>query len=50
MATHPDRPEVIAAASLYGQLFFSGDGGVMWERCRRTFGEIRALALAPTVG
>lgn len=50
MATHPDRPEVIAAASLYGQLFFSGDGGVTWERCRRTFGEIRALALAPTVG
>ena len=48
MANHPDRPEVVAAASLYGQLFLSVDGGRTWETCRRKFGEIRALAIAPT--
>lgn len=49
MANHPDRPEVIACASLFGQLFWSTDGGDTWEKCRRGFGEIRSLALAPTV-
>ena len=48
MANHPDRPDVVAAASLYGQLFLSGDGGRTWEKCRRSFGEVRALAIAPT--
>ncbi len=48
MANHPDRPEVVAAASLYGQLFLSGDGGRTWQKNRRVFGEIRSLALAPT--
>ena len=36
-------------ASLFGQLFWSTDGGDTWEKCRRGFGEIRSLALAPTV-
>jgi photosystem II stability/assembly factor-like uncharacterized protein len=49
MANHPARPEVVAAASLFGQLFWSTDGGDTWEKCRRGFGEIRSLALAPTV-
>ena len=30
-------------------LFRSRDGGDTWEKCRRGFGEIRSLALAPTV-
>ncbi|MEZ5263478.1 MAG: hypothetical protein R2755_17320 [Acidimicrobiales bacterium] len=49
MANHPARPEVVACASLFGQLFWSTDGGESWEKCRRGFGEIRSLALAPTV-
>ncbi len=49
MANHPARPEVIACASLFGQLFWSTDSGETWEKCRRGFGEIRSLALAPTV-
>jgi len=49
MANHPARPEVVAAASLFGQLYWSTDGGDTWEKCRRGFGEIRSLALAPTV-
>ncbi len=48
MANHPARPEVVACASLFGQLFWSTDGGETWEKCRRGFGEIRALALAPS--
>ena len=47
MANHPARPEVVACATLFGQLFLSTDGGHTWEKCRRSFGEIRALALTP---
>ncbi|MDH4146928.1 MAG: hypothetical protein OEY23_17360 [Acidimicrobiia bacterium] len=49
MANHPARPEVVACATLFGQLFWSTDSGHTWERARRSFGEIRALALAPSV-
>jgi photosystem II stability/assembly factor-like uncharacterized protein len=49
LANHPERPDVVACASLFGQLFWSTDGGKTWEKCRRGFGEIRALAIAPTV-
>ncbi len=44
-ATHPARPEVIAAASLYGYLYLSTDGGASWSKAAREFGEIRALAV-----
>ena len=47
MANHPARPEVVACASLFGQLFWSTDSGHTWEKCPRGFGEIRALALTP---
>ena len=49
LANHPDRPEVVACATLFGQLFWSTDAGRTWERCARGFGEIRSLVLAPTV-
>lgn len=49
MANHPARPEVVACASLFGQLFWSTDGGDTWEKARRGFGEIRSLALTPHV-
>jgi photosystem II stability/assembly factor-like uncharacterized protein len=47
MATHPERPDAVAAASLYGQLYLSEDAGRSWTRAGRTFGEVRALALTP---
>jgi hypothetical protein len=46
-ATHPLRPHVIAAASLYGYVYVSGDGGESWQKLRKEFGEIRTLALMP---
>ena len=47
LATHPDRPEVVLAASLHGYVYASTDGGDSWNKLRREFGEIRALALMP---
>lgn len=46
-ATHPEVPEVIIAASIYGYVYASADGGDTWEKLKKEFGEIRALALMP---
>ena len=46
-ATNPSIPEVIVAASLYGYVYVSSDGGDSWEKLRRELGEIRSLALMP---
>ncbi len=46
LASHPDAPDVIAAASLYGYVYLSEDGGTSWRKLDREFGEIRALALS----
>ena len=46
-ATHASVPEVIAAASLYGYIYTSSDGGVSWDKLAKEFGEIRSLALTP---
>jgi photosystem II stability/assembly factor-like uncharacterized protein len=46
-ATHPVLPEVIVAASLYGYVYVSEDGGCSWSKRKREFGEIRALSLTP---
>jgi photosystem II stability/assembly factor-like uncharacterized protein len=46
-ATHPSRPHVIAAASLYGYVYVSTDGGESWRKLRKEFGEIRTLAVMP---
>lgn len=46
-ATHPDVPEVIAAASIYGYVYVSEDGGDSWQKRQREFGEIRSLAVMP---
>ena len=46
-ATHPSRPHVIAAASLYGYVYVSTDGGESWQKLRKEFGEIRTLAVMP---
>jgi photosystem II stability/assembly factor-like uncharacterized protein len=46
-ATHASRPDAIAAASLYGYVFVSADGGESWQKLQKEFGEIRTLALMP---
>jgi hypothetical protein len=46
-ATHPERPNVIAAASLYGYVYVSTDGGESWKKLKKEFGEIRTLAVTP---
>jgi photosystem II stability/assembly factor-like uncharacterized protein len=46
-ATHPERPQVVAAASLYGYVYVSTDGGESWQKRRKEFGEIRTLAVTP---
>lgn len=46
-ATHPSQPQVIAAASLYGYVYVSTDGGESWQKLKKEFGEIRALAILP---
>ena len=45
--THPDAPNVIAAASLYGYVYLSEDGGNSWEKLDKEFGEIRSVAVMP---
>ncbi len=45
--THPDAPNVIAAASLYGYVYLSEDGGNSWEKLDKEFGEIRSVAIMP---
>ena len=44
-ATHPAIPDVIVAASLYGYLYVSEDGGESWRKLHKEFGEIRSVAL-----
>jgi hypothetical protein len=38
---------VIVAASLYGYVYVSEDGGDSWTKGQREFGEIRSLSLSP---
>ena len=46
-ATHSADPNVIVAASTYGNIFASSDGGESWQKCSREFGEVRGLAWLP---
>jgi photosystem II stability/assembly factor-like uncharacterized protein len=46
-AVHPAAPELIYASSVSGQLYRSTDGGALWQKLGREFGEIRALAWTP---
>lgn len=47
LATHPQTPETIAAASLFGYIYISENGGQTWTKLQKEFGEIRALAITP---
>ena len=46
-ATHPSDPELILANSVYGELYRSADGGDKWEKLKKEFTEVRALAWTP---
>ena len=48
LATHPVDPDLVLASSLYGQLFWSRDGGDAWQKVRQEFSEVRALAWMPS--
>jgi photosystem II stability/assembly factor-like uncharacterized protein len=47
LATHPEAPNAIVAASLYGYVYTSDDGGESWSKLKKEFGEVRSLALTP---
>ena len=46
-AFHQSDPNTILANTLYGELYTSGDGGDSWEKIKREFGEVRAVAWLP---
>ena len=46
-ATHPADPDLILANSVYGELYRSADGGENWEKLKKEFTEVRALAWTP---
>jgi photosystem II stability/assembly factor-like uncharacterized protein len=48
-ATHAANPNLIVACSHYGEVFTSHDSGNSWDKVRREFAEIRALAVMPNV-
>lgn len=46
-ANNPSIPNVVAAASIYGYVYVSDDGGYSWRKLRKEFGEIRTLSVMP---
>ena len=47
LATNPQMPDVIAAASIFGYVYLTEDGGNSWRKLYKEFGEVRALAVTP---
>jgi len=47
MAMHPDVPDVIAATTIFGQVFVSENAGETWSKLDREFGEVRSITLTP---
>ena len=44
---HPANPDRIVANSINGEIYVSDDAGDSWEKIKREFGEIRAIAWLP---
>ena len=44
---HSAVPDVVVAASLYGYVYLSDDGGDSWQKLQKEFGEVRSVALTP---
>ena len=47
LATHEELPGVVAASSVYGQIYISDDYCESWRKLERELGEIRASVLIP---
>lgn len=47
IATHPADPMLLFAATIFGQIWRSDDGGESWQKMPRELGEIRMIAWAP---
>ncbi len=47
-ATHSADPNLILANSVYSELYRSHDGGDSWEKLKKEFTEVRALAWVPS--
>ena len=47
LANNSEMPNVVAAASLFGYVYVSEDGGDSWSKLKKEFGEVRALAVTP---
>lgn len=47
LGTHQERANVIVAASLFGYVYVSEDGGESWQKLKKEFGEIRSVAVLP---
>ena len=48
IGTHPSDPNRIVACSIFGQLFYTEDGGDSWHKVRQEFSEVRSLAWMPS--
>jgi photosystem II stability/assembly factor-like uncharacterized protein len=47
LATHPANPDVVLASSLLGEIYTSTDAGDSWQKLKREFSEVGAMALVP---
>ena len=47
LANNWEMPDVIAAATIFGYVYVSEDGGDNWIKLKKEFGEVRALAITP---
>ena len=47
LATHEELPGVVAASSVYGQIYVSGDFCETWTKLERELGEIRCSLIVP---
>ena len=47
VASQPDNPQLLFTVTNLGQLYRSDNGGQSWQKLKREFGEVRALALIP---
>jgi photosystem II stability/assembly factor-like uncharacterized protein len=48
IASNRADPNFLAAATMFGYVYVSDDGGARWRKLSREFGEIRGLAWAPS--
>ena len=47
ISSHKERHNVIVAASIFGYVYVSEDGGDSWQKLQKEFGEVRSVALLP---